>query len=49
MAEQLKIEKNHEEGKGVDGLEFRVQLATSATKIDLDPSNFKGLKNVQVL
>lgn len=48
MAEKLKEEQNVPSSKGIDGLVFKVQIATSSTKIDLSPSNFKGLKNVDV-
>ena len=30
------------------GLVFKVQIAASSKKIDLDPSNFKGLKNIEI-
>ena len=30
------------------GLVFKVQIAASSKKMDLDPSNFKGLKNVDI-
>lgn len=30
------------------GLVFKVQIAASSKKMDLDPSNFKGLKNIQL-
>ena len=48
MAEKMKEEQNAQSSKGIDGLFFKVQIATSSTKIDLSPSNFKGLKNVEV-
>ena len=48
MAEKIKQEQNEQSNKGIDGLVFKVQIATSSTKIDLSPSNFKGLNNVEV-
>lgn len=30
------------------GLVFKVQIAASSKKMDLDPSNFKGLKNIEI-
>ena len=30
------------------GILFKVQIAASAKKMDLDPSNFKGLKNIEL-
>ena len=48
MAEQIKKEQESSGKKGIDGLLFKVQLATSATKIDLAPENFRGLKDVEV-
>jgi N-acetylmuramoyl-L-alanine amidase len=30
------------------GVVFKVQIASSSKKMDLDPSNFKGLKNVDI-
>ena len=47
MADQIKA-TNKEEVKGIDGLVFKVQIATSANKIDLVPQNFKGLESVEV-
>ncbi len=48
MADQIKKEQEKGKAKGIEGLVFKVQLATSATKIDLVPQNFKGLKEVEV-
>jgi len=48
LAEQIKKEQEKGEKRGIDGLIFKVQLATSATKIDLIPENFRGLKDVEV-
>ena len=48
MAEELKKEQTKGANKGIKGLIFKVQLATSATKIDLVPENFRGLKDVEV-
>ena len=48
MAAQIKKEKENDGIKGIDGLVFKIQLATSATKIDLIPENFRGLMDVEV-
>lgn len=48
LADQVKKERENAAKKGIDGLLFKVQLATSAVKIDLNPENFKGLKEVEV-
>lgn len=48
MADDLKKQQQNSQKKGIEGLVFKVQLATSATKIDLVPGNFKGLKEVEV-
>lgn len=47
MADRIK-EAEKEHSKGIKGLVYKVQLATSANKIDIVPENFKGLKNVEV-
>lgn len=48
IASQLKKDKENAAKKGVSGLRFKVQLATSSTKMDLKPENFKGLSGVEV-
>lgn len=48
MADDLKKQQQNAQKKGIEGLVFKVQLATSASKIDLLPENFKGLKEVEV-
>lgn len=48
MADDLKKQQQNSQKKGIEGLVFKVQLATSASKIDLVPGNFKGLKDVEV-
>ena len=50
IAEQMKKDKENTVTvkKGIEGLEFKVQVATSSSKIDLEPQNFKGLKGVEV-
>ena len=47
----IKKEPKKEPVKEVEkeiGVVFKVQIASSSKKMDLDPSNFKGLKNVDV-
>ncbi len=45
-AQAIKEEVNKRNNPGLKGLEFRVQIATSANKIELSPENFNGLSNV---
>lgn len=47
----IKKEPKKEPMKEVEkeiGVVFKVQIASSSKKMDLDPSNFKGLKNVDI-
>lgn len=47
----IKKEPKKEPVKEVEkeiGVVFKVQIASSSKKMDLDPSNFKGLKNVDI-
>ena len=48
MAEDMKQESQLSVKKGIEGLKFKVQLTTSATKIKTDPDNFKGMENVEI-
>ena len=48
---EIKKEPKKEPVKEVEkeiGVVFKVQIASSSKKMDLDPSNFKGLKNVDI-
>jgi N-acetylmuramoyl-L-alanine amidase len=47
MADRIKVTDN-EKVKGIDGLVYKVQIATSAKKMELVAENFKGLKEVEV-
>jgi len=40
--------ENKNDAINVSGLVFKVQIAASSKKMDLDPSNFKGLKNIEI-
>jgi N-acetylmuramoyl-L-alanine amidase len=47
MADRIKVSDN-KKVKGIKGLVYKVQIATSANKIETVPENFKGLKGVEV-
>ncbi|MEQ8324589.1 MAG: N-acetylmuramoyl-L-alanine amidase [Vicingaceae bacterium] len=47
LAGQIKKTES-QENYGREGLVFKIQIATSANKIDLVPENFKGLDSVEV-
>ena len=40
--------ENKNDAVNVSELVFKVQIAASSKKMDLDPSNFKGLKNIEI-
>ena len=51
LVKDIKKEPKKEPVKEVEkeiGVVFKVQIASSSKKMDLDPSNFKGLKNVDI-
>jgi N-acetylmuramoyl-L-alanine amidase len=51
VEEAIKKDSKKEQQKESDnesGLVFKVQIAASSKKMDLNPSNFKGLKNIEI-